>query len=255
MSSRTPVIAGNWKMHKTISESEAYMRELVALIAAATEVEIVVCPPYTSLVQVKQIATGTPVRVAAQNMHFEPSGAFTGEISQPMLQEIGIDDVVLGHSERREYYAENDDDLAKKVVAALAAGIRPILCVGESEDEREGGKTGDKLSEQLRGGLAGVNADQLAGMVIAYEPIWAIGTGKTATPQTAQETIAFIRTALADMFGQDAADAVRILYGGSVKPDNIGELMAEADIDGALVGGACLAADSFAGIVNFRQKG
>ncbi|MHB0914453.1 MAG: triose-phosphate isomerase [Thermoleophilia bacterium] len=255
MSSRTPVIAGNWKMHKTISESEAFMRELVGLVTTATDVEIIVCPPYTSLVQVKAIAAGTPVRVAAQNMHYEPSGAYTGEISLPMLQEIGIDDVVLGHSERREYYAENDADLAKKVAAAIAAGVRPILCVGESEAEREGGGTGDKLSEQLRGGLAATSADQLAGMVIAYEPIWAIGTGKTATPQTAQETIAFIRTTLAGMFGHDAADAVRILYGGSVKPDNISELMAEPDIDGALVGGACLAADSFAGIVNFRQAG
>lgn len=251
MSSRIPVIAGNWKMHKTNTEAEQFTREFIELVADAAEVEIVICPPYTSLAQVKQLVAATPVRVAAQNMHFEQSGAFTGEISSPMLKDIGIDDVILGHSERREFFAENDVDLARKVVAALAAGIRPILCIGESESEREGDKTREKLSQQLHGDLADISADQLAGMVVAYEPIWAIGTGKTATPQIAQETIAFIRDTLAEMFGQEAAAAVRILYGGSVKPDNISELMAEADIDGALVGGACLEAGDFARIVKF----
>ena len=252
MSSRTPVIAGNWKMHKTVSESEEFTREFMGLVADAVEVEIVLGPPFTSLMTVKQMTAGTPLLVAAQNMHFEQTGAYTGEISASMLKEIGIDDVILGHSERREYFAENDADLAKKVVTAFAVGIRPILCVGESEEEREGGSTADKLSEQLRSDLADISAEQLATMIIAYEPIWAIGTGKTATPRIAQETISFIRSTLADIFGQQAAAAVRIIYGGSVKADNIAELMAETDIDGALVGGACLDAESFASIVKFR---
>ncbi|RJQ42851.1 MAG: triose-phosphate isomerase [Gaiellales bacterium] len=252
MSSRKPVIAGNWKMHKTMSEAVDFTRQFLALVTDVKDVEIVLGPPFTSLSAVLEVTASTPVRVAAQNMHFEQSGAFTGEISPPMLKELGVDDVILGHSERREYNAENDSDLAKKVVAAFASGIRPILCVGESEDEREGSRTEEKLGEQLRGDLSGIDADQLAAMVIAYEPIWAIGTGKTATPEIAQQTIAFIRTTVTSMFGSEAAQAVRILYGGSVKPDNISELMAQDDIDGALVGGACLEAGSFASIVRFQ---
>lgn len=251
MSSRTPVIAGNWKMHKTISESESFTRELVGLVAGVSSVEVIICPPFTSLVAASEIAAGTPVQIAAQNMHYEQSGAYTGEISPSMLKEIGIADVVLGHSERREYYGENDSDLAKKVATAFATGIRPILCIGESEDERDGGKMEEKLGTQLSAGLADINGDQLAEMIVAYEPIWAIGTGKTATPQIAQDTIAFIRSILAGNFNDNAADAVRILYGGSVKPDNINDLMARNDIDGALVGGACLEAEGFAQIVNF----
>ena len=250
MNGRTPVIAGNWKMFKTNSEAGAYVAEFLPLVADAGGVEIIICPPFTSLAEVRRETEGSRVRVGAQNAHFEPEGAYTGEISLGMLKEIGITDVILGHSERRQYFCENDEDLARKVSAALAAGIRPILCVGESDRERESGKTEEKLSAQLRGGLATITADQLAGMIVAYEPIWAIGTGKTATPGIAQQTIAFIRATLREMFG-DAAGSVRILYGGSVKPGNIGELMAEADIDGALVGGACLSAADFSQIVKF----
>lgn len=251
MSVRTPVIAGNWKMHKTVSESVEFTRELAGLVADATDVEVVICPPYTSLTSVVDAVDGTSIRVAAQNMHFEQSGAFTGEIAPRMLKEIGVTDVILGHSERREYYAENDADLARKVTVAFAEGIRPILCVGESEAEREGGATEDKLASQLTADLADIDADRLPEMIIAYEPIWAIGTGKTATPEIAQDTIAFIRSSLAGSFGDDAASRVRILYGGSVKPDNISELMAQDDIDGALVGGACLEAEGFSQIVKF----
>jgi triosephosphate isomerase len=252
MSSRTPIIAGNWKMNKTVSESVAFVREFMDLVGDVSDVDIVLCPPFTSLKEVKDLTEGTNIRTAAQNMHFELSGAYTGEISAAMLTDIGVTDVVLGHSERREFFAERDTDLARKVKVAFEAGLRPILCVGESAGEREAGKTEEKLQKQLVADLAEIDAGQLAEMVVAYEPIWAIGTGKTATPQIAQETIKFIRTTLEDKFGSDAAAHVRILYGGSVKPDNVDELMAEEDIDGALVGGACLAADDFARIVMFQ---
>lgn len=250
--SRTPIIAGNWKMHKTVSEAVTYVEEFLVLVADAGGVEIVLCPPFTCLGPVQGMTSDSNIRVGAQNMHFEKEGAFTGEISAPMLTEIGIDDVILGHSERREYFAENDADLAKKVVAALGAGLRPILCVGETDAEREAGKTEEKLNGQLVNGLSAITADQLPQVVIAYEPIWAIGTGKTATPQIAQETSHFIRGTLAGRFGTEVAAQVRILYGGSVKPDNISALMAEEDIDGALVGGACLKATDFAQIVKFK---
>ncbi len=251
MSNRTPIIAGNWKMYKTMAEAAAYVNEFLGLVADASGVEIVLCPSYTSLAEVRRLTAGSNVKVAAQNMHFEAEGAFTGEVSPPMLKEIGIDDVILGHSERREYYNENDGDLARKVVVALESGFRPILCCGETDDEREVGNTEAKLEGQLVNGLAGIEASRLPSIVIAYEPIWAIGTGKTATPQIAQETSSFIRGTLAQKFG-DAAEQVRILYGGSVKPGNVDELMAERDIDGALVGGASLAAADFARIVNFQ---
>ncbi|MHB8793610.1 MAG: triose-phosphate isomerase [Thermoleophilia bacterium] len=252
MSDRTPIIAGNWKMYKTNSEAAEYLNEFLGLVADADGVEIVLCPSFTSLMEVKRMIGGGSVRIAAQNMHYEEEGAFTGEISPPMLQEIGIDDVVLGHSERREYYNENDSDLARKVTVALESGIRPILCCGETDAEREAAQTKEKLKRQLENGLEKISADQLATIVVAYEPIWAIGTGKTATPQIAQEAIGFIRETLAAKFGDDAASRVRILYGGSVKPGNISELMAEKDIDGALVGGASLTAADFAQIVNFK---
>jgi triosephosphate isomerase len=252
MSDRTPIIAGNWKMYKTNAEAVAYVNEFLGLVAGTGNVEIVLCPSFTALAEVRRLTSGSRVRVAAQNMHYEPEGAYTGEVSSPMLKEIGVDDVVLGHSERREYFNENDADLARKVTVALEAGFRPILCCGETDDEREAGQTEEKIRRQLDNGLAGINAAQLTGIVVAYEPIWAIGTGKTATPQIAQETSHFIRETLAARFGAEAADQVRILYGGSVKPGNISELMAEADIDGALVGGASLAASDFARIVNFK---
>ncbi len=253
MSERTPVIAGNWKMFKTNTEAAAYVAEFLALVVDAGPVEIVLCPPFTCLEAVRRELADGRVRVAAQNMHFEAEGAYTGEVSAPMLKEIGVTDVVLGHSERRQYFCENDADLARKTSTALAAGIRPILCVGESDREREAGGTNDKLKGQLEGGLAGISADQLPEMLIAYEPIWAIGTGKTATPEIAEETIAFIRGALAGQFGPQAARRVRILYGGSVNPGNIGELMKAENIDGALVGGASLDAAGFARIIRFKE--
>lgn len=251
MSNRTPIIAGNWKMHKTTSEAENYINELLDLVEGARGVEAVICPPFTCLEIVKKLTKTSNIKVAAQNMHFEKQGAFTGEISSAMLTEIGVDDVILGHSERRQYFAENDTDLAKKVVAALTAGLRPILCVGETDVERESGETKKKIRNQIETDLSSITSGQLPQIVIAYEPIWAIGTGKTATPQIAQETNSFIRETLANRFGAEAASRVRILYGGSVKPDNINELMAEKDIDGGLVGGACLSASEFAQIVNF----
>lgn len=251
MSSRTPIIAGNWKMYKTTSEATSYVAEFLNLVSDVNDVEVVLCPPYTCLAEVRRMADGSPIRVAAQNMHFESDGAYTGEISASMLKEIGVTDVILGHSERREFFCENDEALAKKIEAALAADLRPVLCIGESDQERETGKTEEKLKGQMARGLAGISSDRLPGIVIAYEPIWAIGTGKTATPRIAQETSRFIRETLQAQFGEGAAGQVRILYGGSVKPGNIGELMAEDDIDGALVGGASLKAPDFAQIVKF----
>lgn len=251
MSDRTPIIAGNWKMYKTASEAAAYVNEFLDLVRDVENVEIVLCPPFTCLGPVQGMTQGSGVRVAAQNMHFEPEGAFTGEVSAPMLVEIGVDDVILGHSERREYFAENDTDLAKKVAVALKAGLRPILCVGETDAERDAGMTEEKIRGQIKSDLSSISSEQLPQIVIAYEPIWAIGTGKTATPQIAQETNHLIRETLAAQFGADAASHVRILYGGSVKPDNIDDLMAQEDIDGALVGGASLKAADFARIVKF----
>lgn len=252
MSDRTPIIAGNWKMFKTSSEAKSYVSEFLPLVDGVSDVEIVICPPYASLADVVHMTQGSNVLVSAQNMHYEDEGAFTGEISASMLTDLGITDVVLGHSERREYFCENDADLAKKITKALSSNLRPILCVGESDEDREAGRTEEKLKGQLIRGLADVSAEQLAGMVVAYEPIWAIGTGKTATPQIAQDTIRFIRETLAAEFDAGAAAQVRILYGGSVKPDNIAELMSEDDIDGALVGGASLKASDFAQLVNYK---
>jgi triosephosphate isomerase len=246
MPERTPYIAANWKMHKTVAEAVAFVDALLPRIAA-TQHDVVVCPPFTALGAVVERRYGTAVRVAAQNMHEEDSGAFTGEISAPMLVELDVDAVVLGHSERRGLFGETDEALARKVPAALAAGLEPILCVGESEEARDAGQTEAVLERQLQADLAGVGSTDLAGVVIAYEPIWAIGTGRTATPEQAEEAIAFIR----DVVRQrgSAAEELRILYGGSVKPDNAAELLGREEIDGALVGGAGLEPDSFAEIV------
>jgi triosephosphate isomerase len=246
MPDRTPYIAANWKMHKTVAEAVAFVDALLPRIAA-TQHDVVVCPPFTALGAVVERRYGTAVRVAAQNMHEEDSGAFTGEISAPMLVELDVDAVVLGHSERRGLFGETDEALARKVPAALAAGLEPILCVGESEEARDAGQTEAVLERQLQADLAGVGSTDLAGVVIAYEPIWAIGTGRTATPEQAEEAIAFIR----DVVRQrgSAAEELRILYGGSVKPDNAAELLGREEIDGALVGGAGLEPDSFAEIV------
>ncbi len=243
---RTPYIAANWKMHKTVAEAGEFVDALLPRIAA-TQHDVVVCPPFTALTAVVERRYGTAVKVAAQNMHEEGSGAFTGEVSAPMLVELDVEAVVLGHSERRQHFGETDEALARKVPAALAAGLEPILCVGESEQARDAGQTEGVLEHQLQADLTAVEDGRLAEVVIAYEPIWAIGTGRTATPEQAQEACAFIRDVLRERGA--AADAVRILYGGSVKPANAAELLAQADIDGALVGGASLDPEEFASIV------
>ncbi len=244
--SRTPYIAANWKMNKTIAEAAEFIDALLPRIAA-TQNDVVVCPPFTALQEVVERRRGTAVRVAAQNMHEGESGAFTGEISAPMLVELDVEAVVLGHSERRQFFGETDEALAKKVPAALAADLEPILCVGESDEAREGGQTEEVLERQLQADLAEVADEDVAKVVVAYEPIWAIGTGKVATPEQAQEACAFIREVLRARGAE--ADAVRILYGGSVKPGNAAELLALPDVDGALVGGAALDAEDFAAIV------
>jgi triosephosphate isomerase len=246
MPDRTPYIAANWKMHKTVAEAAEFIDALLPRIAA-TQNDVVICAPFTTLSEVVQRRYGTAVRVAAQNMHEEASGAFTGEVSAPMLVELDVDAVVLGHSERRQYFCETDEALARKVAAALAADLEPILCVGESEAARDAGETEEVLERQLQADLAAVESADLSRIVIAYEPIWAIGTGRTATPEQAQEVCAFIRDAVR-MRGA-AADEMRILYGGSMKPANAAELLALPDVDGGLVGGASLDPEEFAAIV------
>jgi triosephosphate isomerase (TIM) len=247
MPDRTPYIAANWKMHKTAAEAAEFVDALLPRIAA-TQADVVICPPFTALNAVVERRYGTAVKVAAQNMHEEEAGAFTGEVSAPMLVELDVEAVVLGHSERRQHFAETDEALARKVPVALAAGLEPIFCVGESEAARDAGETEEVLERQLQAGLGGLESGQIEGVVIAYEPIWAIGTGRTATPDQAQEASAFIRDVLR-MRGA-AADAVRILYGGSVKPGNAAELLGLPDVDGALVGGASLDPGEFAAIVD-----
>lgn len=249
---RKPIIAGNWKMHKTTGEGSKLVQELNALTNTVTDVEIVVCPPFTALAAVVAAAAGTNIGVGAQNMHWEEKGAFTGEIAPGMLTDIGCTHVIIGHSERRQYFAETDQTVNYKVKAALRAGLVPIMCVGESLSERESNATEQVVGTQVKGGLDGLMAGQVAGMVIAYEPIWAIGTGRTASAEDANAVCAYIRRTVAELFDQAAADSVRIQYGGSVKPDNVAELMAKPDIDGALVGGASLEAESFSKLVKFK---
>jgi triosephosphate isomerase len=246
--SRVPFIAGNWKMHKTIAEAEAYIQALLPRVAVDDGVEIAICPAFTALQAMVDSARGSRVGVFAQNMHEADSGAFTGEVSAPMLTEIDVQGVILGHSERREYFNETDRALQAKVPKALAAGLVPILCVGETEEERERGDTERKLRHQVQEGLEKVPLERLPEVVVAYEPIWAIGTGLVATPEQAQDAVAFVR-ALVEGFDKAAGQAVRILYGGSLKPDNAEELLSLPDVDGALVGGASLEAETFAQIV------
>jgi triosephosphate isomerase (TIM) len=250
---RRPLVAANWKMNKTNAEAEQFMREFLPRAEElTTSVDIVVCPPFTALRMVVETAGAYRIRTGAQNMHEEDAGAFTGEVSAPMLLELGVEAVVLGHSERRRYFAETDAALARKVPKALEAGLLPILCVGETEAEREAGETERKLRQQVQADLAGVDVARLPDVVIAYEPIWAIGTGKTATPAQAQSAIGFVRALVGD---RDAAAAnhVRILYGGSVDAGNAAELLGQEDIDGALVGGASLQPDSFLAIAAAAQ--
>ena len=249
MSNRTALIAGNWKMHKTEAQAEEYIAALLPRVSSVSGVDVGLCVPFTDLRAMTDSARGSRVEIYAQNMHHAPEGAFTGEISPPMLGELGVHGVVLGHSERRLYFGETDKALAQKVPAALQAGLTPILCVGETEEERDGDATERKLRHQIREDLGGLANEQLASVVIAYEPIWAIGTGRAASEEQAQEAIAFIRALVADR-DKAAAEDVRILYGGSVNPENAASLLAQADIDGALVGGASLDAQAFAAIVS-----
>ncbi|HEY2140485.1 MAG TPA: triose-phosphate isomerase [Solirubrobacteraceae bacterium] len=253
MSGRNPLVAGNWKMYKTEAEAEEYIQELLPRVSAVEGTDVAICVPFTDLRAMVDSARGSRVEVYAQNMHQEREGAFTGEVSAPMLTEVGVQGVVLGHSERRELFGETDKALALKVPAALEAGLVPILCVGETEAERENDDTDRKLRQQVREDLAGVANERLREVVIAYEPIWAIGTGKVATPEQVQEAIAFIRALVGDRDRQ-AAESVRILYGGSVKPENAVELLGLEDVDGALVGGASLQAESFAQIVTAAPR-
>lgn len=245
---RTPFIAGNWKMHMTVAEAEAFIGSLLPRAGAVEDVEVVICPPYLALAAMVDSARGSAVQVYAQNMHEADSGAFTGEVSAAMLTEIDVQGVILGHSERRQLFGETDRALQAKVPKALEAGLVPILCVGETEEERERGDTERKLRHQVKEALDKVPGDRLADVVVAYEPIWAIGTGKVATPEQAQEAVAFVRALVAD-FDKAAGEAVRVLYGGSLKPDNAPELLALPDVDGALIGGASLDPASFAQII------
>jgi triosephosphate isomerase len=246
---RKPFIAGNWKMCTTIAEAEALIQGLLPRVGAVDDVDVVVCPPYLALQAVVDSARGSAVGVYAQNMHEADDGAFTGEVCSRMLAEIDVQGVVLGHSERRQYFGETDRALQQKVPKALAAGLTPILCVGETEEERERGDTERKLRHQVQEGLERLSTEQIAAVTVAYEPIWAIGTGVVATPEQAQEAIAFVRALIGDK-APEAAPLARVLYGGSVSPDNARELLALPDVDGALVGGASLDADSFAQIVD-----
>lgn len=245
---RIPLIAGNWKMYKTVAEAEEFIQALLPRVSTADGVDVAICPPYLALQAMVDSARGSRVQVYAQNMHYADEGAFTGEVAPGMLAEAGVQGVILGHSERREHFGESDRALSLKVPAALEAGLQPILCVGESEDERERGDTERKLRHQVQEDLARLDTDRLGQVVIAYEPIWAIGSGRVATPEEAQDAIAFVRALVADRSRQQA-DSTRILYGGSVKPENAGELLGLPDVDGALVGGASLQAESFAALV------
>ena len=244
---RSMLLAANWKMHKTIEETERFLADFLPRVPESGS-EVVICPPFLSLKAAVERCAESRARVAAQNMHEEAEGAFTGEVSAPMLLEIGVDGVVLGHSERRQHFGESDEALARKVPAALHAGLEPILCVGENEAQRDSDETEGVLTRQIEADLSDVPDDRLGEVVIAYEPIWAIGTGRTATPEQAQEACALIR-GLIEARSSETAAAIRILYGGSVKPGNAAELMALPDVDGALVGGASLDPDDFAAIV------
>lgn len=248
---RRRIIAGNWKMNKTVPEAVRLAKQIKLLVEqeAADKVEVVVCPPFTALHAVSEVLQGSEVRLGAQNVHDEPSGAYTGEISVEMLKDLGCDYVILGHSERREYFSETDAIVNTRAKAALKQGLGVIVCVGETLEEKRAGRTEDVVTTQVRDSLNGLEPGNAEQLVIAYEPVWAIGSGETATGEEANSVIALIRKTVAEVLGTELADAVRIQYGGSVKPDNIASFLSQSDIDGALVGGASLEAASFADIV------
>ncbi len=251
MATRTPLIAGNWKMYKTNAEAVETAGRLVELVADTSDVDIMIAPVFTAIDPVSKVVKGSRVGLGAQNLYWEKEGAYTGEISADMLVSAGCQYVIIGHSERRQYFGETDETVNKKISAAVTAKLIPVFCIGETEAERESGNTFSVLDKQVKDGLKEKVVEDLGSLVIAYEPIWAIGTGKTATSDQAQETHKYIRSLIADNFGTALADSVRILYGGSVKPANVAELMAMPDIDGALVGGASLDAESFSQIAKF----
>lgn len=253
MSLRRPLIAGNWKMYKTCAEAIETAKALKNLTAAVTAVEIMIAPPFTALYPVAAEIAGSNIGLGGQNMHWENEGAFTGEIAPAMLLSAGCRYVILGHSERRQYCGENDRTINSKIKTATASGLIPVFCIGESEKEREEGRTFSILDKQVKNGLDGFGLDNLQTLIVAYEPVWAIGTGKTATPQVAQEVHEHLRNLFKGLYGAEFAEGVRILYGGSVKPANIKELMAMPDIDGALVGGASLDPDSFSRLVRYQD--
>lgn len=244
-------MAGNWKMYKTAADTSAFFEKFLPLVAKANHCEILICPTFVNIPAAVAAAKGSNVDIGGQNLYWAKEGAFTGEISAPMLKAVGAEWVIIGHSERRQYFGETDETVLKKTLAALEAGLKPVVCVGERLEEREAGRTSEVLVSQFTGGIAGLTPEQFAKIVIAYEPVWAIGTGKTATPEIAADAHKTIRSAVEAKFGRDAAGKVRILYGGSVKPDNIKKLMEQEDLDGVLVGGASLDPASFASIVNF----
>ena len=246
---RKPIVAGNWKMNNTVGESLALVAEIKRQAADIKGVDIVVCPPFTALAAVSEAVSGTAIGLGAQNMHDAKSGAFTGEVSAAMLRDLYCHYVILGHSERRQFFGDTDEWVNRKIRAALAGNLRPIVCVGETQKEREAGRTASVIRGQVCGSLAGLSGDQVAQLILAYEPVWAIGTGLTATPEQAQDVHAFIRSLLRELAGERTAQAVRIQYGGSVKPANAGDLFRKPDIDGGLIGGAALSAESFLGIV------
>jgi triosephosphate isomerase len=252
MAIRRSLIAGNWKMHGTRAEAERLLSTLKTLIGRPADREVVIAPPFTALETASRLLAGTSISLAAQNLFWEPQGAFTGEISGSMLKDLGCSHVILGHSERRQYFGETDEQVAQKVRAAQRDGLIPIVCVGETLEQRERGETAALIAHQVRTALHGQEKATFASLIVAYEPVWAIGTGRTATPTQAQEVHAVIRATLVELLDRPSAEMVRLLYGGSVKSDNVDGLMAEADIDGALVGGASLQAEAFARIVQFR---
>ncbi len=252
MEQRKSLIAANWKMHKTIAEAVAFVESLQREVGDYNDREVIIAPPYTALSAVRNALWRKDFKLAAQNFHWEEKGAFTGEISGAMLKDVGCDGVIIGHSERRQLFGETNEMLLKKVAGAFRGGFLPILCVGEVLDEREGGRTFTVVGSQLEQGLAGLPADQARQLALAYEPVWAIGTGRTATPDQAQEVHAFIRERCAALWDKTVANSMRIMYGGSVKPDNVDSLMAQPDIDGMLVGGASLEVASFKRIVQYQ---
>ncbi len=254
MKQRKRIIAGNWKMNKTVSESQTLAEEIKRELAECSDVEVVLCPPFTSLSVVADAVGGTSIKFGAQNMHWEASGAYTGEVSAMMLRSLYCHFVILGHSERRSYFGETDEIVNKKTRAALAATLTPIVCVGETIEERQAEKHMQVVRTQVQGSLAGIAPADLKKLVIAYEPVWAIGTGLTASPEQAQEMHAFIRSVLKDLSNEDVAQSVRIQYGGSMKPSNAAELLAKPDIDGGLIGGASLEAKSFVELVRIAQQ-